>query len=96
LVLVETLIPSETSVSASPDQAAVHFHHASVTRLNWSELRVIADVGNRTARPVDQIDKMLVGSHFLKNAVNRNLGHSFVLRTTLASPVPVAGAFATE
>ena len=65
---------------ASPDQAAVHFHHASVTRLNWSELRVIADVGNRTARPVDQIDKMLVGSHFLKNAVNRNLGHSCVLR----------------
>ncbi len=48
---------------------------------NRTELRVVADVGDRPASPVDQIDEKLAGLGFLHNPVNRNLEHSFFLST---------------
>ena len=38
------LHPIGDCTCAGPDQAAVHFHHARVARLNRTELRVVADV----------------------------------------------------
>jgi hypothetical protein len=67
---------------AGSDQAAVHFDHACVTRLNRAELRVVADMRDRPAYTVDHIDEKLVGSGFLNAAVNRNIDHSFLLPAT--------------
>ena len=50
---------------AGSNQLAVHFHHACVTRLNRAELWVIADMRNRSASTVDQIDEKLVSFRFL-------------------------------
>ena len=50
---------------------AVHFDHACVACLNRTQLRVVADVRNRTASTVEQIDKELVGLGSMHNSVNR-------------------------
>jgi hypothetical protein len=42
-------------------------------------LRVVADVRDRSALTVDQIDEEFVGLAFLYDAVNRNLDHGFLL-----------------
>ena len=47
-----------------------------VTRLNRPELWVIADMRNRSASTVDQIDEKLVKFHFLNGAVDRSLHDS--------------------
>ena len=62
---------------AGSDQAAVHFNHAGVARLNRAELRVVADLGNRSASTVDQIDENLIELGFLSDAINLNIDHSF-------------------
>jgi hypothetical protein len=49
---------------------AVHFYHACVARLNWPELRVVADMRNRSAGTVDEIDEKLIGVGLLREAVN--------------------------
>src|ERR1700686_1367522 len=67
---------------AGPHQAAVRFHHASVTRLNRAELRMVTDLGARPASTVDQIDEQLVGFGLLNDAVDRSLDHSLFLYTT--------------
>ena len=66
---------------ACPDQAAVCLYHAGVTRLNRAELRVVANMRNRDVRAVEQINQELIGFGFSNDAVNRNLGHSFSLRS---------------
>ena len=78
------------SSRAGPHQAAVRFNHARVTRLNRTELRVVADVGDRPASTVDQIDEKLVGLGFLNDTVNRNVNHRVSSSQLVASPVPVA------
>ena len=62
--------------SAGSSQSAIHSHHACVTRLNRAELCVIADMRNRSASTVDQIDERLVSFRFLNGAVDRNLHDS--------------------
>jgi hypothetical protein len=47
------------------DQSAVHFHHACGTRLNRAEFWLIADMRDRSASAVDQIDEKLVSFRFL-------------------------------
>ena len=64
---------------ASPDQSAVLFHHACVTGLNRAQLRVVADVGDRSTYTLNQIDEELVGLSFLNDTVNHNLDHSCFL-----------------
>jgi len=64
---------------AGPGQAAVHFHHGRVARLNSTELRVIADVGDRHATTVDQIDENLVGLSISNDTIDGNINHGFVL-----------------
>jgi hypothetical protein len=66
---------------AGPDQAAVHFNHARVTCLNRAELRVVADMGDRHASTVDQIDEKLAGSGFLNDTINRKVDHGCFLPT---------------
>ena len=51
-----------------------------VTRLNRPELWVIADMRNRSAGRVDQIDEKLASLRFLNTAVDHNLHHSAFLR----------------
>jgi hypothetical protein len=49
---------------------AVHFHHARVTGLNRPELRVVADMWNRSTGTVDEIDEKLIEVGLLREAVN--------------------------
>ena len=65
---------------AGSSQSAVHFHHACVTRPNRSELWATADMRNRSASTVDQIDERLVSFRVLNGAVDRNLHDSWFLR----------------
>jgi hypothetical protein len=60
---------------ARPKQMAVHFDHACVAGLNRTQLRVVADLRNRTASTVDQIDEELFGLGFMHNSVNRYVKH---------------------
>jgi hypothetical protein len=60
---------------AGPHQSAFDFNHAGVTGLNRTELRVVADVGNRPANAVDQIYEKFVDLGFMLDTVNRNLDH---------------------
>ncbi len=87
--LGEDLHPVGGSSAAGPNQAAVHFHHTGVTSLHRTELRVVADVGYRDSRAVDQIDEKLVGLGCMSDAVDCNVGHSFLSTPRIASPVPV-------
>src|SRR5437868_2538069 len=76
---------------AGPDESAIRFHHACVTRLNRTKLRVVADVRNRAARAIEQINQEFIGFGFSNDAVNHNLGHSFFSpQLFVASPVSVA------
>jgi hypothetical protein len=70
---------------ASSNHATIHFHHACVTRLNRPELWVIADMRNRSASTVDQINERLVSFRFLNGAVDRNLHNSWFLMTVGSS-----------
>ena len=79
-------IPSATAGRAGPHEPAVHFDHAGVAGLNRAELRVIADLGDRPASTVDQIDEKLAGLGFLNDAVNRNLDHSLSLPQLVVTP----------
>jgi hypothetical protein len=54
---------------------AVHFDHAGVACLNRTQLRVVADVRDRSAGTVDQIDEELIGLGFMLNSVNRYVKH---------------------
>jgi len=54
---------------AGSTQSAVHFRHACVTRPNRSELLATADMRNRSASAVDQIDERL-SFRFLNGAVD--------------------------
>ena len=67
---------------AGPGESAVCFHHACVTRLNWAELWVIADVRNRSSCALDQIDEKFVGLRFSNNAVKIDFHHDVFLHAT--------------
>ena len=73
---------------AGSNESAVRFHHACVTRLNRAELWVIADMRNRSASTVDQIDEKLVSFRFLNGAVDRNLHDSCFLRPGITCDWP--------
>jgi hypothetical protein len=77
---------------AGTDKAAVRFHHACVTRLNRAELRVVADLGDRAASTVEQINQELVGLGLLNDAINLNIDHSFSSIQLVPSPFLVAFA----
>ena len=62
-----------------PNGAAIRFNHACVARLNRAWLKVLADLGDRPAGTVDQIDEKFVGLSFSNDAVKRNLNHRFLL-----------------
>jgi hypothetical protein len=64
---------------ARPNQSAIFFDHACVTRLNRAELWVIADVGNRGSCAVDQIDEKFVRLCFPNNAVKIDFHHDVFL-----------------
>jgi len=55
-------------------------------------LSLVADLGNRPAGTVDQIDEKFVGLSFSNDAVNRNLDHSFFLCSSRSKSVPGAWA----
>ena len=57
---------------AGSNQSAVHFHHACVIRLNRAELWVIADMRNRSASTVNEINEKFVRLGFERGAVNIN------------------------
>ena len=80
---------------ARPNQSAILFH-TCVTRLNRVELWVIADVGNRSACAVNQIDEKFVELCFLNDAVNIDFHQEVVLHATfrykLSSRRPQNGA----
>lgn len=67
-------------------------NHACVGGLNRAWLRVVADLGNRSAGTVDPIDEKFVGLSFSNDAVNRNLDHSFFLYSSRSKSVPGAWA----
>jgi hypothetical protein len=75
-----------------PNGAATRFNHACVGGLNRAWLRVVADLGNRSAGTVDPIDEKFVGLSFSNDAVNRNLDHSFFLYSSRSKSVPGAWA----
>jgi polyisoprenoid-binding protein YceI len=73
IVLDLKLLPSGSEQVAgmvSQTGDAVRFHHACVTRLNRPKLRVVANMRNRSASTVDEIDEKLVNLNFLRDAVN--------------------------
>ena len=74
---------------AGPNQAAVLFYHACVTRLNRAELRVVADVRNGSTGALDKVNEKFVGLGFLNGAVNGNLDHFFPSTVLVATPSPV-------
>src|SRR5882672_9890575 len=55
---------------ASPDQLAVHLHHARVASLNRAELGMIADLGNFRAGVIDEVNETLVGLRLSGRTVN--------------------------
>ena len=74
--------------AGSSQSAVVHSHHACVTRLNRAEFWVIADMRNRSASTVDQIDEKPVSFRFLNGAVDRNLHDSCFLRPGITCDWP--------
>jgi hypothetical protein len=66
----------------------IRFNHACVAGLNRIWLSVVADLGNRPAGTVDQIDEKFVGLSFSNDAVNLNLDHSFFLCSSRSKSVP--------
>src|SRR5689334_16549130 len=71
---------------AGSDKSTVCFHHACITRLNRTKLRVITNMRNRAARAVEQVNQGLIGFGFSNDAVNHNLGHSFSLHSCSVAP----------
>src|SRR6266446_2415525 len=50
---------------ACPDEFAVNFDHARITRLNGAKLRVVTNLGNLTVGAVDDSDEALISRCFL-------------------------------
>lgn len=75
---------------AGSNQSAVHFNNACVASLNRPELRVVADMRNRSATTVDETDEKLIGLGFLRDSVNFYIRHKVCLHATrTASQSPV-------
>jgi hypothetical protein len=55
---------------ASTHQLAIHLNHASVTALNWTELRVITNLRKLSADSINEIDEPLVRFRFGDRTIN--------------------------
>jgi hypothetical protein len=56
--------------STGSHQLAVHFHHAGVASLDWSQLWVIANLRNLYVPAVKNLDQQFIRPNGLRGAIN--------------------------